>query len=89
MYTVEQNSKDEDWEISWSNQDILNYREYIHDNPLCTWVITKEDIYKQNTSIFMVWLLYCYDDHFNTTTMKPIHIDEPHNTLLEELLDHL
>ncbi|KAK5780518.1 hypothetical protein RI543_002278, partial [Arxiozyma heterogenica] len=78
MYTVEQNSKDEDWEISWSNQDILNYREYIHDNPLCTWVITKEDIYKQNTSIFMVWLLYCYDDHFNTTTMKPIHIDEPH-----------
>ncbi|KAK5781898.1 hypothetical protein RI543_000549 [Arxiozyma heterogenica] len=53
MYTVEQNSKDEDWEISWSNQDILNYREYIHDNPLCTWVITKEDIYKQNTSIFM------------------------------------
>ncbi|KAK5781981.1 hypothetical protein RI543_000467 [Arxiozyma heterogenica] len=72
-----------------ANQDILNYREYIHDNPLCTWVITKEDIYKQNKSIFMVWLLYCYDDHFNTTTMKPIHIDEPHNTLLEELLDSL
>ncbi|KAK5779046.1 hypothetical protein RI543_002930 [Arxiozyma heterogenica] len=48
---------------AWTNQDILNYREYIHDNPLCTWVITKEDIYKQNTSIFMVWLLYCYDDN--------------------------
>ncbi|KAK5781857.1 hypothetical protein RI543_000674 [Arxiozyma heterogenica] len=59
MYTVEQNSKDEDWEISWSNQDILNYREYIHDNPLCTWIITKEDIYKQNKSIFMLsWLEY-------------------------------
>ncbi|KAK5773921.1 hypothetical protein RI543_004823 [Arxiozyma heterogenica] len=42
-----------------ANQDILNYREYIHDNPLCTWVITKEDIYKQNTSIFMLsWLEY-------------------------------
>ncbi|KAK5781565.1 hypothetical protein RI543_000747 [Arxiozyma heterogenica] len=47
------------FDIGYINQDILNYREYIHDNPLCTWVITKEDIYKQNTSIFMLsWLEY-------------------------------